>query len=329
VSCPTTPTTLIAPAPGATGVLSPVTFQWTPVNGATGYKLYIAEAGDDTGDLSGTTTATSLSRLIPDGTVTWWVATSFANCPDIVSTKSTFTSGAQTACGTATTLNAPADNATITSPAAFSWGSVAGASNYRLWISYNGSAPIIAARTSSSNTSQQVSLTSGPGEWYVETIFSNGCDSTFSAHRHFSVGTASNCDAHKAATLASPAGGAQVTAPITFSWNSNDSTALFYRVWVSLNGEPFADIGFSKDTHLQHDFAATGTGLWFVETYFENCPAVRSSVESFVIPTPGCPTASSRPQIIAPADNATAGHALLELRSESDGVPSPRVVRRR
>ena len=305
VSCPTTPATLIAPANGATGVLSPVTFQWTAVSGAIGYKLYIAEAGDDSGDLSGTTTATSLSRLVPDGALTWWVATSFANCPDIVSAKSTFTSGAQTTCGTTTTLNAPADNATVTSPVTFSWSSVAGASNYRLWISYNGSAPLIAARTSSSNTSQQVSLTSGPGEWYVETIFSNGCDSTFSAHRHFTVGTAANCDSHKAATLSSPVGGAQVTAPITFSWNGNDSTALFYRVWVSLNGDAFADVGFSKDTHLQHDFAATGNGLWFVETYFENCPAVRSAVDSFVIPTPGCPTASSRPQIISPADNAT------------------------
>src|SRR5216684_735544 len=140
VSCPTTPTTLVAPANGATGVLSPVTFQWTAVSGAIGYKLFIAEAGDTSGDLSGTTTATSLTRLIPDGGVTWWVATSFANCPDIVSARSTFTSGAQTTCGTATTLNAPADNATVTSPVTFSWSSVAGASNYRLWIPYNGSA---------------------------------------------------------------------------------------------------------------------------------------------------------------------------------------------
>lgn len=311
VSCPTTPATLIAPANGATGVLSPVTFQWTPVSGATGYTLFIAEAGDTSGDLSGTTTATSLTRLVPDGAVTWWVATSFANCPDIVSVRSSFTSGAQTICGIATTLTAPADNATVTSPVTFSWSAVAGASNYRLWISYNGSAPLLAARTGSSNTSQQISLTSGPGEWYVETIFNNSCDSTFSAHRHFTAGTAANCDTHKAATLSAPVGGAQVTAPITFSWNGNDSTALFYRVWVSLNGEAFADIGFSKTTQLQHDFSATGTGLWFVETYFEGCPAVKSAVDSFVIPTPGCPTTSSRPQILLPADNATVASPVM------------------
>jgi hypothetical protein len=305
VSCPTTPTTLISPASGATSVLSPVTFQWAAVSGAIGYKLFIAAAGDTAGDLSGTTTATSLSRLVPDGAVTWWVATMFANCPDIVSTRSSFTSGVPVVCGTAATLTLPADNTTVTSPVTFSWSAVAGASDYRLWVSFNGSAPLLVARTSNSNTSQQMSLASGTGEWYVETQFSNGCDSTFSAHRHFTVGTAANCDTHKAATLTAPTGGAQVTTPITFSWNATDSSALLYRVWVSINGDAFGDIGFAKDTHIQHDFTATGNGLWFVETFFENCPSVKSAVASFVIPTPGCLTTSSRPQLISPSDGAT------------------------
>src|SRR5258706_3489961 len=64
VSCPTTPTTLVAPANGATGVLSPVTFQWTAVSGAIGFKLFIAEAGHTSVDLSGPTTATALFRPI-------------------------------------------------------------------------------------------------------------------------------------------------------------------------------------------------------------------------------------------------------------------------
>ncbi|MGH9143247.1 MAG: hypothetical protein ACRD2I_19105, partial [Vicinamibacterales bacterium] len=295
VSCPTTPATLIAPANNATNVASPVTFQWTAVSGATGYKLYIAEAGDDSGDLAGTTTFTSLTRLVPDGNVTWWVATSFANCPDVVSAKSTFVSGVQAVCGIATTLTAPADNATVTSPLTFSWSAVSGASGYRLWISFNGSAPLLAARTSNSGTSQQVSLSSGVGEWYVETQFTNGCDSTFSAHRHFTAGTAATCDSHTAVTPASPIGGAQVTSPITFSWNATDSSALLYRLWVSINGEAFADIGFTKNMQLQHDFTSTGNGLWYVETYFENCPVVKSAIATFVIPTAGCPTRAPGP----------------------------------
>lgn len=303
-TCSSNPATLLSPINGATGLTSPVTFQWTAVSGATSYKLYIAEA-NDSGDLAGTTTSTSLTTLVPGGTVTWWVVTTFAGCPDVVSAKSTFTSGTQTTCGATATLNAPADAATVTSPVTLSWSSVAGATGYRLWISVNGSSPILAARTSSgSGTSQQVQLPSGSDEWYVETLFSNGCDSTFSAHRRFTVVTAVNCDTHKAATLKSPISGAQVSNPVTFDWNSNDSSALQYRVWVSLNGEPFTDIGYTKDTKLPHDFGtATGSGQWFVETLFENCPAVLSARAAFVIPSAGCATAG--PQIVSPLEGTT------------------------
>ncbi|HEV7487884.1 MAG TPA: hypothetical protein VGQ65_19615 [Thermoanaerobaculia bacterium] len=303
-ACSSNATTLLSPVNGATGLTSPVTFQWTPVSGATGYKLYIAQ-GDDSGDLAGSTTSTTLTTLVPSGSVTWWVATTFAGCPDVVSPKSTFTSGTQATCGTTATLNSPADGATITSPVTLSWSAVTGASGYRLWISVNGSSPILAARSlTASATSQQLQLPSGADEWYVETLFANGCDSTFSAHRRFTVSAAANCDTHKAATLTSPIGGAQASNPITFNWSATDSSAFQYRVWVSLNGEPFADIGYTKDTKLQHDFGtATGSGQWFVETLFENCPAVVSARAAFVIPSAGCATAG--PQIVSPLEGTT------------------------
>ncbi|MEA2325313.1 MAG: large repetitive protein, partial [Thermoanaerobaculia bacterium] len=305
VVCSGNPATLLSPVNGATGLTSPVTFQWTAVSGATGYKLYIAEA-NDSGDLAGSTTSTTLTTLVPGGSVTWWVVTTFAGCPDVVSAKSTFTSGTQTTCGAAATLNSPADGATVTSPVTLSWSVVNGASGYRLWISVNGSSPILAARSlTAAGTSQQLQLPSGADEWYVETLFTNGCDSTFSAHRRFTVAAAANCDTHKGATLTSPIGGAQAANPVTFNWSATDSAALQYRVWVSLNGEPFTDIGFTKDTKLQHDFGtATGTGQWFVETLFENCPAVVSARAAFVIPAAGCGTAG--PQIVSPLDGTTA-----------------------
>jgi hypothetical protein len=303
--CSTTPATLVSPINGATGLTSPVTFQWTAVSRATGYQLYIAQ-GNDAGDLAGTTTSTSMTTLVPGGQVTWWVVTTFAGCPDVISAKSTFTSGTQTTCGAAATLTSPADGATVTSPVTLSWSAVTGASGYRLWISVNGGSPILAARTlTASATSQQLQLPSGAVEWYVETLFSNGCDSTFSAHRRFTVSAAANCDTHKAATLTSPIGGAQASNPVTFNWSSTDSSALQYRVWVALNGEPFTDIGATKDTKLQHDFGTlTGSGQWFVETLFENCPAVVSTRASFVIPSAACSTAG--PQVVSPADGATA-----------------------
>ncbi|HXH42100.1 MAG TPA: hypothetical protein VNN08_25980 [Thermoanaerobaculia bacterium] len=327
-ACGTTPATLIAPASGATGLTSPVTFQWTAVAGASSYKLFIAEAADasDAGDLAGTTTATSLTTLVPDGTLAWWVVTTFAGCPDVMSAKSTFTSGSQASCGATATLTSPADGATVSSPVTLSWSAVTGASGYRLWISVNGGPPILAARsTTAGSTSQQVQLTSGADEWYVETLFSNGCDSTFSAHRRFTVSAAANCDTHKAPTLTSPVGGAVVSSPITFNWAANDSSALQYRVWVSFNGEPFADIGSSKDTKLQHDFGTTtGNGQWFVETLFENCPPVPSAKASFVIPTPGCATASA--QLIAPSPGATASTPVTFVWSAVTNATDYRVI---
>jgi len=306
VTCSSNPATLLSPVNGSTGLTSPVTFQWTAVPGATGYRLFLAEANDDSGDLAGTTSATSLTTLVPGGTVTWWVVTTFPGCPDVVSAKSTFTSGTQTTCGAAATLNSPADGATVSSPVTLSWSAVTGASSYRLWISVNGSSPILAARTvTASATSQQLQLPSGADEWYVETLFSNGCDSTFSAHRRFTVSPAANCDTHKGATLTSPIGGAQASNPITFTWTATDSSAVLYRVWVSLNGDAFTDIGFTKDTKLPHDFGTiTGAGIWFVESLFENCPAVVSARATFVIPSAGC--ATTGPQIVSPLDGTTA-----------------------
>jgi hypothetical protein len=323
--CSTTPATLLSPANGATGLTSPVTFKWTVVSGASGYQLYIAQ-GTDPGDLVGTTTATSLTKLVSDGSLTWWVVTNFAGCPDVMSAKSTFTSGTQATCGATATLNSPADGATVSSPVTFSWSTVAGASGYRLWISVNGGSPILAAHSATAaGTSQQVQLTSGADEWYVETIFSNGCDSTFSAHRHFTVSTAANCDAHKAATLTSPIGGALVTSPVTFNWAATDSSALQYRVWVSLNGDPFSDIGSTKNTKLQYDFTTTtGNGQWYVETLFENCPVVASAKANFVIPPIGCGTAG--PQLISPPGGATASAPVTFVWSAVTDATDYRVI---
>jgi hypothetical protein len=322
--CSGNATALVSPVNGATGLTSPVKFQWTAVSGVTGYKLYIGEP-NGSGDLAGSTTSTSLTTLVPGGTVTWWVVTTYAGCPDVVSPKSTFTSGTQTTCGATATPNSPADGATVSSPVTLSWSAVTGASGYRLWLSVNGSSPILAARSlTATSTSQQLQLPSGSDEWYIEALFSNGCDSTFSAHRKFTVSAAANCDTHKAATLTVPINGASATSPITFTWTATDSAALLYRVWVSINGEPFSDVGSTKDTKLAHDFAVTGNGIWFVESLFENCPAVLSARSTFVIPSAGCTT--SGPQLLSPPDGTTASAPVTFVWSAVTNATEYRVL---
>src|SRR5205823_6611782 len=114
-------TTLLAPANNATGLPSSVTFSWTEIKGAIGYKLYINN------ELSGFTTETSLTRLVGDGKSSWRVDTMYIGCPDVRSGDFTFTAGTTTTCGGTINLLAPASNATVTSPVTLTWTAVANA----------------------------------------------------------------------------------------------------------------------------------------------------------------------------------------------------------
>src|SRR5262245_54768749 len=120
-ACNSTPTTLVSPANNATGVASPVTFQWTKIDGAIGYNLYINN------ELQGFTTDTSLARLVGDGRNTWRVDTLYAGCPAVKSGDFSFTAGVTTtSCGTSINVTAPGNGATVTSPVNAVWTAVNG-----------------------------------------------------------------------------------------------------------------------------------------------------------------------------------------------------------
>lgn len=89
-ACPTGRPLLLTPGEGALTVTSPVTFDWTGVQGATQYRLsYSVDQGAVT---TLTTTQTSLPNVvIANGAVSWSVEAITANCPSLISTASTFT----------------------------------------------------------------------------------------------------------------------------------------------------------------------------------------------------------------------------------------------
>ena len=92
-TCGAQPPALIAPASGAT-VSSPVTFSWSAVAGATGYKVFASVGGASTQEI-GSTSSTSITLPIAGGNVTWFVqALGIQNCSNLVSATRTFT-----ACG--------------------------------------------------------------------------------------------------------------------------------------------------------------------------------------------------------------------------------------
>lgn len=82
--CPTGAPTLIAPLGG--NVSGEVTFSWSAVPNAVDYKLFID------GNEAATTAATSFTKTLPNGPVTWFVVARFAApCPDRQSQTATFT----------------------------------------------------------------------------------------------------------------------------------------------------------------------------------------------------------------------------------------------
>ncbi|MDQ6803205.1 MAG: hypothetical protein M3041_20565, partial [Acidobacteriota bacterium] len=312
-SCSNVPAIPVAPGNGAT-VTAPVTFRWTAVPGATSYKLFIGS------DLVGTTSDTTLTKLLADGTFTWYVVTTFASCPDQQSIQFRLTVPPPTTCSGSITLTAPAENATVASPVNLTWTPVPGATAYRIWVSIDGSAPTILARSVS--TTQSLFTPSGNVTWFVEALFAQ-CQSILSPTGHFTVGRGATCGVNIAPIPTSPINGTQVQSPVTFNWSGANSAMLF-RVWVSVNGAPFEDVGITKDPQLKTDVPG-GNVQWYVEAFFNGCPSVNSSTARFTIPqTPGC--ANDTSILISPADGSSAVTAPVTLVwSAVDNVTNYRV----
>lgn len=305
--CNNAPATLIAPANNATDVASPVTFRWNAVPGAIGYRLFVAASGAAPNVIA-VTTETSATRLVPQGTLTWWVDTAFAGCRDEHSAELRFTVGSASSCGNTITLTAPANGATVGPLVTFTWSAVPGASAYRLWASVNGGPAINLSRTTA--TTATVPVPSGTIDWQVEVLF-DACPPILSTRNRFTVTAATNCDTHRAVTLAAPGGGAQLSNPIDFSWTATDTTASLYRVWVSIGSDPFVDIGVTRETRLKHDIPP-GSAQWYVESFFEGCAPLASAKASFTVqPPPRC--ANETPLLIAPADGAATVTAPVTL----------------
>jgi hypothetical protein len=126
---------LTAPLENAAGILSPVTFRWTVVPGATSYRVYAGVNGA-TPSLAGTTAAALLPNIsLPAGPVDWYVEANLGgNCPAVRSSMHHFTVAAAAA-----GCNTPAEPSLIAPGQvssnvryAIQWERVPGASSYVL-----------------------------------------------------------------------------------------------------------------------------------------------------------------------------------------------------
>jgi hypothetical protein len=314
------PPALVSPAQGAADVTSPVELRWNPVTGAIAYKLYVAINNSSEFQLIGATTDTHVIRIVPAGITQWYVVAQFLGCDDTRSVTGRFTVVEPTCTTPTITLNAPIGSTTVTSPVTFSWSSIPDATSYRVWVSIDGSAPTQVARVNA--TTVTGSIPSGNAVWYVEGLRAS-CPAVLSTPARFVVQAATNCGSNAPPNLLSPQGTpaspGTAASPVEFSWSAAPN-AIAYKVWVSLNDQPFADVGFTTATTLRRD-APAGKYAWFVEVFFNGCPSLQSARGAFTIAatTPRC--SGDAPSIIAPADGASTSSPVTFLWSSvSDAV---------
>lgn len=275
---------LVSPAGNAT-VTQPFTFHWTNV-GADEYNVFVQQANGSPRRIGSTTTN---SLIVDDdldaGTYAWWVVARRDDCPDMSSSRRVINVQGDGGCpanpGKAT-LVAPAVNATnLSSPVTFDWSEVPSATGYRVLASFgNGEAESLGSTT---DTKLTVKLPAGSGAWLVQTFFGEGCPSTLSERRAFTVTQGASCSTTGPQLLSPPNGQQTVASPVLFDWTAVPD-AIGYALFVSTgdDDDDFSIYGTTDaaTTQLQR-LVPNGEVRWFVVARFSGCPDVRSSVFTF------------------------------------------------
>jgi uncharacterized repeat protein (TIGR01451 family) len=285
----------LVPGDGTTTTDALVTFRWTNVDGASGYRLWLQQ-GDAPPQSLGKANDTSLTIVIPPGAHHWYVETLFDGCASHESEHVALTIPPAKDCDTHGTpqLSAPANDATSTSASvAFSWDAVAKAIEYELWLVPAGGTPTLTH--AAADTSYTATVPPGRLEWYVRAIF-GGCAATESAHRTFTYTPPPECTSQSPLLIA-PAEGERLTSPVSFEWRSVPG-ATSYQLYV--------DGLLAATTTSPHASGITvplDERRWRVRARLaEGCGALDSVESTFVvISTPPSCTPLEPPVLTAPA----------------------------
>jgi parallel beta-helix repeat protein len=299
--CSTTAPVILTPFDGATGVASNVQFNWSATPNASGYALYVG-SGNAAPSLVATTGSLGAGISLPAGLNTAYVLASFPNdCPPLLSARVVFHVAQNASCNSAPAeLLTPTSLLAPSSPVQFTWNAVNGATNYRLWIAPNGGPAQDVAVTD--QTQASIPLPGGDYLFYVESLFP-GCQSSRSNSNRFTVAAKDPCADRALPIPVAPANGATVPlSKINFRWGLTPN-ASGYRVWISVDGSPFASLGTTQSLTFP---AYIGRGVvdWYVEALFDGCASTESAHWKLTVPSAeSC--GSELPVLLAPANGLT------------------------
>lgn len=315
-SCNNSAPALVSPLDGTSHTL-PVTLAWTTPANAQSFLIFVAGPNGTT--QAGTTTGNSIvvSTLDP-GTYQWYVVAKYPNCPDVESARRTLIIRKKECAAETIALTTPANGATVVSPVGLAWTAVANATAYRIYGSQDGGAPVLLLRTNA--TSASIPLPSGSFKWKVEAL-RDDCPAILSGEGSFVIQPAASCSSNVPPQQLQPVLGDDLPATtgrsVVLPWIAQTRASL-YRVWLSLNGRAFEDVGVTRDTQLERTLLA-GKYRWFVQGYYENCPTLSSATEEFVVEDATLRCSGEKPVIVEPVDGATVDRLRFRITDTDNG----------
>ncbi|MEO6486923.1 MAG: hypothetical protein ABIO78_03155 [Thermoanaerobaculia bacterium] len=293
-------TRVVAPAFNATLPSSAAVFEWTPVEGADGYRVWVGVDGADARSFGETVGAVTLAATLPAGRMEWFVETLFEGCPSTFSEHSFFNVPAAAACATTVPdLTAPAQDAAVSVPSVtFQWSAVASALEYELWLSVAGGSPTLVGRTTQTSLTREVPR--GDIEWFVRALI-NGCPSRDSLVRRFRYQPPPQCGTERPLLLLPLDDARGIASPVSFRWTAVDG-AVQYRVMLAKGAATPTVIATVTVPSSNGITVANGDARWFVEAVFGgSCPSTRSTESRFVVfPAPRSCTELAAPVLAVP-----------------------------
>lgn len=290
-NCPQ-PANLLSPPEDSVQSAS-VHFEWSPVDGASGYDFYLYREDDLVTE--NTLTTTSIDLFLQPGSYDWGVDVNLPGCGLLESSSYFFVASGACPSQVPTNLR-PANDSLVASPVVFEWTPVSDSEAYFLYV-FNDNTGEDVLELELSGTTHTANLPPGNYGWTVETV-ATGCEPRISEEWYFIV-PRENCP--PPSDLLSPLNDSAVASPVTFRWTAEEE-AERYHLYV------FDDVS-GMDVFDQELTQATATVTlppgnygWGVETSTAGCETESSEEWYFIVPLENCPEA---PELQSPPEAST------------------------
>ncbi|HEX6159909.1 MAG TPA: hypothetical protein VF111_07070, partial [Thermoanaerobaculia bacterium] len=258
--CSTEKPALIAPAAGADVPAGIVTFSWTASPNALSYELWLAhENGTPTLVRTVAAPATTVQHEVPAGALRWFVRVLADRCPPRESDSQRFAATQPSGCETndRPIPQSPVDRDRVSSPVAFSWSGVDGATQYELFVAHGNQTPQLMATTAQTSVSG-IQLSNGRKRWFVRALFGQACRPLDSAEQVLEVvPQPAACSPLEAPVVSAPG---QISSGLPFSilWTSIPG-ATTYQLQIADNAS-FANAESIDTSATQHELLRTNNG---------------------------------------------------------------------